>query len=389
MALEALFEARAVRDPGWNRWANGDDFTPANGKRTVGTREALDLLPVFGSISFIADLVAQLPVDHYRKTGTARAEVVPRAGFLDRPNPELNGQDYRTQFVAALLTSGMNYDVVLRDSLGQVRELWPQHPDCVRPYRDRPGTPIEWYIDGSPFYGELRYTRGFSVPGQFLGLSPIAHARHSIASGIAAQEYGEAFYDNGSIPSVAISVPGGPDSVDATALSRSFERVHKGAGNAHKVAVVTGGATITPLTISPADAQWLEGQNYSDVQIATKLFRIPPELAGAAIIGGSSVTYQNIEQRWTELVRRCFMTWITKYEQAMFGLLPGKAQYVRVNTDAYLRADLQTRYNSYGVAITNRFMTPNEARAFEDLPPLDGGDSFPTEPSAPAPIPGA
>src|SRR5699024_792322 len=43
---------------------------------------------------------------------------------------------------------------------------------------------------------------------------------------------------------------------------------------------------------------------------------------------------------------------------------------------AVLRATLKDRYASYRVGIISGFLTPNEARALEDLPPLEGGDTF-------------
>lgn len=48
--------------------------------------------------------------------------------------------------------------------------------------------------------------------------------------------------------------------------------------------------------------------------------------------------------------------------------------YTKCNRNAALSIDLTTRYNSYQSAIRTGFMSVNEARAFEDLPPLPDGD---------------
>ena len=46
----------------------------------------------------------------------------------------------------------------------------------------------------------------------------------------------------------------------------------------------------------------------------------------------------------------------------------------RFNLDAIARADLKTRAEAYNTLVTSGVMKPNEARAKEDLPPIEGGD---------------
>jgi hypothetical protein len=52
-----------------------------------------------------------------------------------------------------------------------------------------------------------------------------------------------------------------------------------------------------------------------------------------------------------------------------FNLLP-RPQYIKFVPDVYLRADTETRYRTHGIGITHRFLTDDEAREKEDLPPL-------------------
>lgn len=374
MALESLFERRTVRDPAWTAWAAGNDF-PAGGNTAAGqqvsTSSAMALLVVYSAVSFISDLIGQLPIDHYRKTGGTRREVNPKAFWLEQPNPELDGQDFVTQFIASLLIAGNSYTIVLRDRFGQVRELWPVHPDDVTVNREAPGRPVEYYLNGSRYNGEIMHRRAFTLPGQIIGCNPIAYARETIGAGLAQQQFGATFYANGTVPGIVVETPQGPETIDAEKLKEGIERFNRGSGNAHRALVLTGGASAKTLSISPADAQFLEGRNFTAAEIATGLYRIPPDVLGYALSGSKDITYQNLEQRWTELRRRCFGTWISKYERAMFSLLP-RPQYVRLNDDAYMRSDLKTRYESYQIGLGSQFLTVNEVRALEDLPPVDG-----------------
>lgn len=382
--FETFFEKRLIQDPGWQVWANGGD--PPNGSNTasgesVSSDSALKLLAVFSSISFISDLIGQLPTDHYRKINGRKSEVTPKASWLDRPNVETNGQDFQTEFTASLLWAGNTHEAIARDRFGQVAERWIFDPARVFSYREYAGAPVTHLVDGQPYKGEIKHTRGFTLPGQIMGCNPITYARETIGSGLAQATSGASFYGNGSIPSMVISTQQGPEMVDADALKKGVQKYHQGAKQSHGTLVLTGGATATAMNISPADAQFLEGRNFTATELVTALYRIPPDLLGY-IISGTSLTYQNLQDRWTDLRRRCLGTWITKYERAASDLTP-RPQFVKLNDSAFLRADEITQYKTIAMGIQNRFLLPDEGRDYLDLPPLPGGDSFP-EPVEPA-----
>ena len=52
--------------------------------------------------------------------------------------------------------------------------------------------------------------------------------------------------------------------------------------------------------------------------------------------------------------------------------------FVKLNLDALLRASLGDRYASYSAGIAAGFLTINEARRLEDLPPVPWGDAPPS-----------
>ena len=65
-----------------------------------------------------------------------------------------------------------------------------------------------------------------------------------------------------------------------------------------------------------------------------------------------------------------------------------RGQYCKFNTGAFMRSDTLTRYQAHKVGIDTGFLTPNEARALEELPPLPGGDELrPLTSGATAPAP--
>ncbi|MFM9785430.1 phage portal protein, partial [Streptomyces scabiei] len=50
--------------------------------------------------------------------------------------------------------------------------------------------------------------------------------------------------------------------------------------------------------------------------------------------------------------------------------------YFKFSMNALLRGDMQTRGNFYQQGIRSGWFKPNEVRAWEDLPPEEGGDTL-------------
>ena len=96
---------------------------------------------------------------------------------------------------------------------------------------------------------------------------------------------------------------------------------------------------------------------------------------------GSSVTYANREQRAADWLTYGLVPYLVPIEESLSSLIP-RPQRVKANVSAVLRSDLKTRYESYkmaadiGTAAGVPLLTVNEMRDFEDLPPVEGGDSF-------------
>ena len=67
---------------------------------------------------------------------------------------------------------------------------------------------------------------------------------------------------------------------------------------------------------------------------------------------------------------------VIRRETALSKLLP-RPRFVKLNTAALLRMDDAMRANVFQARIASRTMTPNEARALENMPPLTEICHFP------------
>jgi HK97 family phage portal protein len=368
-------KTRAVKDPGWTRWASGDGPVPG-----LSVGDPTQLLTVYGCVTRIADVMSTMPVDHLTRLSGVQREVSPRAGWLDRPNVDTDWASLMVQVVWSWLIDGNVFLAPIRNGFGRVSELWVLDPTRVRLERKMPGQAVAVEVDGRPFAGELIHLPAYLRPGQVRGVNPIENARVALGLGMSAQRYGAGFFDNSAVPAVVLLSKQEMNADQKDDIRNNWNRRHQGKSGG--VGVLTGDIAVQQLTIAPEQAQFLETRRFSAAEIAANLFHVPPDMVGVAV-DGSSLTYQNMETRWTEFVRSACQPWMTRFERAVSWHLLPRPQYVKFVPDVYLRADTKTRYETHAIGVQGKFLTPNEARELEDRPPLDGGDDFPPAPVAP------
>ncbi|WP_309139976.1 phage portal protein [Micromonospora sp. 4G55] len=88
-----------------------------------------------------------------------------------------------------------------------------------------------------------------------------------------------------------------------------------------------------------------------------------------AVQGGSNINYANITQRNLQFLIMHLGPAVARREKNLTKLL-SRPRYVKLNTDALLRMDPLERAKVITEKIKNRTMTPTEARALDDNPPL-------------------
>jgi len=370
--LGHLFSERAIRDPKWDAWGKGNDvYQSGNTSSGVSVSQAASqsLATVYTCVSFIAGAISALPIETYRTTGGVRTEVgKPR--WLDRPNVERSWPEFAHEFTSSLLLDGNVFVAQVLNQAGRTSELFVLHPQKVKVERRTPGGPPVYTVDGqvvAPVY----HDRLYPVPGEMRGLSPIDACRETIGTGIALEQFAGQFFGNASTPSGVIEAPGNVAPEHAEALKARWESFHRGVGKAHGIAVLSGGATYRPITIAPEAAQFLESRNFTAAQIAA-IFHMPPELVGASLMGSGGVTYANITDRWSELLRR-WLPLVDKLRRMITAMLPGPGEsgwVAEIDVDEYARADIGTRYQAYATGIAAGFLTVDDVRYAEDLPPL-------------------
>lgn len=364
-------------------WKDPVVATRAYTGRSVTEENAQSVIAVYAAIGIISDGLAALPFNLFRRDGQEKGDKAidhPLYRVLhDEFYPGIDAMVGRELLTSHLCAYGNAYAEVMRDDFGRVEALFPLLPPRMSVESDTEGRRTYIYqVDGRESV-ELRAERVFHLRlrgDRLLGWSPIRMARESIAVSMAAEEFAGRFYANGAHLGIVLKHPARL-SKDAHETLRQTWRDGEGLTNAHRTRILEEGMAVEKLGIAPEEAQFLETRQFQVGEIA-RLYRVPPHLIGD--VDRSTSWGSGIEQQQIAFQQFTLKAYAKRWEQAVASqlLLPReRTQYLAEHLlDDLLRADTTARIAAYASAITNGWMSRNEVRRRENLPPVDGLDEF-------------
>jgi HK97 family phage portal protein len=311
-----------------------------------------------------------------------------RRVMLDNPKIRLSAFDFWSSYLRSLilLGEGIAWTPRVEDAygnptgpiVGPCHVLNPNHLELIDGewYVVEPGVPSEeWvHIDDR----ELVITRWVMRPGKKRGVGIVgAHAR-DLAAGANTRAYADNLLQRG--------VPNGylksskPDLTQAQAneLKAAWLKAH---GSTRKsIGVLNATTEFHAISLDPKAMQYSELRRLSAWDICL-MFGVPPSRLGISM--GASNTYANLESDNAVYVQDALMPIAARLEAAIDATLP-QGTTLKVEFGGLLRGDTKTRYEAYQVALGAGFMTIDEVRALEDLPPLPPAATLADSPVAPA-----
>lgn len=142
------------------------------------------------------------------------------------------------------------------------------------------------------------------------------------------------------------------------------------------VQVVNKTTKFEPISWNPTEMQLIEARKMSLLETAL-VFGVQPSALGAET---SNRTYRNDNAEDVKFVKWGMRGHLSRFSAALSGLWPDPKDQVLPDLDDYTRPDPLTRAQTSEIRIRSKTLTPNEDRASEGLPPLEGGDEFPAPP---------
>lgn len=366
-------------DPGHDFWYQSiADSGPTLSGTRVTAETAMRLSTVYKCVRAIAETMGMLPMHLYERAGPEQRDRVmddPLTRLLARqPNRWQIPMQFRAMLEAHRSMRGMGYAEIFYGRGGVPEELVPLHPDTVKPEVATNGLPR--YVVTSAtgqtrtlVPGEILVITSLTLDG-YVGLNPIAAEREAIGAAIAARDYGSRFWNNDARPPFWIKVPGKFEDNEARSSFRSEWQSMYGGQNRGRPAVLDRGMEIQELGLNNVDSQWIEARKYSDIDLCG-LWRVPPHKIGIL----DRATWANIEHQNIEWVTDCLLPLAVSWEQSIArDLIVDEKRFIETVLEILLRGDTKTRFEAYGKAIQDGWMTRNEARRLENRNPLPGLD---------------
>lgn len=284
--------------------------------------------------------------------------------------------------VSHMALRGNAYVRKVRSRDGRLVELVPIHPSRVKvEIADEAdaaavGMPYVkvFVIDGgrarlSEF--EVMHIPALSDDG-VTGISVIGNLRRMFETAHNIESLAARTFDRGLLLSGFLATDKELNEEQATILQRRWRAKYSGMDNAFNVGVLDNGASFQQISMSPADAQFLESRKFSKSDISG-FFGLPGWMLNDQEKSTSWGT--GMEQQFIAFVQITLAPYFHGIEQRVEReICDPKVEKAQFKVEGLLRGDSKARAAFYASGIQHGWMVPNEPRALEDMPPVAWGN---------------
>jgi len=387
MILEALFSRLRARNaavqPGMLMATDSLINYSTTSGQTVTEESAKKLATAYRCGNIISDDVAKMPFQMYQKRGGTITRVgvdgvLRNLAYLCeiQPNRWLSPFLFKKALTLWMIYWGNAY---IWMPVSRNREMYILPSNSCEPVFDENND--RWYevtfTDGDKQYipdVEVLHLMINSSDG-IIGKSVLRYAKETLGRQLGAHETEDKFYDQGLNPAGIIWMAGDINKEAREKVREAYEESMSGSSNAHRLAILDQKVTkFEPITMKATDMQFLESMQLTDVDIAN-YFGMPLHKINMGKQAYNSNEQQNLDYLNTTLdpflvqwEQGAVIKWLTVQEQVY--------TYFRFNRDVLLRTDAKSRGEYLEKKVFSGQLTPNEARAIEDMSAYEGGDRY-------------
>jgi len=370
MIFNRLFESRNAFT---NVWASGESLDFGNASNvTIDQDNVFQINAVFSAVNLISSTVSTLPLEAFVRQSQVRFPMQNVPAWVRKPDVDLPASSFWQSVIVSMLIDGNAFVRVFSNNRGVPVNLVVLNPTTVNVKRGPDGR-IIFIVKGedAPLTSDqLIHIPDLLQPGEIRGISRTKVLSENFGLALALEKFAATFFGSGTNLAGVIEFPGNLSQEQSDALRNGFDKAHSGWKRGHKTGVLTGGASWKSTQIDPDKSTLVESRNQAVSDIA-RIFSIPPHLL--ALPGTNS--YASVEQTNLAWVTHGLRPILSRLEQSFTPLLqrsaPNQDVFLKFNLDGLLRADINSRMTAYSVAMQSGFMTVNDIRTLEDLPPID------------------
>lgn len=342
-------------------------------------------------VTFLADSIAQLPLKVYIRDGEndrKRDRASASARLLWRPNADQTAYEFIRGLAIEYFVYGAVYVWLLPDadsaSGWQLRLIptdWVTDADMETSYApssirvtSNSGSVVE--IPKEEFVMFRTYSPG--NPGGFI--SPIAGLRTTLTEQIEASNFRKQLWSSSGRLNAQVLRPKDVQPWDDETKKKWINAFREAWGpsgsKAGSIPLMEDGMEIKPFSTSFKEAQWTESVHLSREDVAAA-YHVNPSL----IWHTSTQTYASAKDNARALYAECLGPVLQMIQQRINSfLLPmvgaDENAYVEFDLAEKVKGNFEERASILQSATGGPWMTRNEARADNNLPPIEGGDEL-------------
>lgn len=365
-------------------------FGKSYGSQIGQTRKYLDEYRnwVFACVQARAEAVGAIELELYKENADGTEEEISKSDLMDllyKVNPTMTMQDLFMGTQAYLDLDGNAFWFLARDNSGQgkIREIWLLRPDKIDivinkenpllvegyTYKQADGTKI-------PFdKKEVLHFKNFNPLGDYpfphRGMGIVQASMWSIDTDNEARLWNYSFFKNSARPDGFISKEGPMAEDDFKRLKEQWNQNYQGSEKAHKVAILSGGLKWENISASQKDMDFLEQRRFARDEILA-MFRVPKSVIGIV----EDVNRANAEASDYIFASRTVDPLMSKLVATLNEfLVPEFGEDYCLEYESPVPEDRVAKIAEYTAGI-NKWLTRNEIRDEEGLPPSDKGNEI-------------
>ncbi|EDU1088604.1 phage portal protein [Salmonella enterica] len=359
----------------WEEW-----FGTSSSGKVVTADKAIQLSAVWACVRLLSESISTLPLKIYvRQPDGSRKAATDHPAYsilCRRPNSEMTPSRFMLMVVASICLRG-NAFIEKKFIANRLVSLVPLLPQNMVVKRLTTGALEYKYTENGNErvipVKNIMHIRGFGLDG-VCGMMPMKTGRDVIGSAMAIEESAAKIFEHGLQSSGFLSAESALNDEQRERL-RSYMAAFTGSKNAGKIMVLEGGLKYQGVTMNPEDAQMLESRSFSIEEIC-RWFRVPPYMVG-------HTTKQSSWASSLEGMNLLFLTHtlrplLVNIEQEIGRCLLDSDDevFAEFSVEGLLRADSAGRAAYYTSALQNGWMSRNDVRRLENMPPIEGGDIY-------------
>lgn len=354
----------------------------AGGLTSAGVRineiTAEGISAYFAGRQVISETTGQVPLKIYRKFERGKHPDEKHSLYYilhDQFNPEMSAYEGKELLTRNCVDWGNGYAEIDYDPSGRVRALWPLAPQRMQVDRDgqnrrryrytnAQGRQFEWIFDVTrpPIF----HIRANSLDG-LVGRGVPRILAETFGLSKAAEEYGARFFANNATPSLIAKYKGKLNPVQKQNLRESFERVHGGLSNAHRLMILEHDIDVDKMSFTPSESQLNDLRGLQIEEVARGM-RVP--LVMIQHMTKTSSWGSGIEQILRWFISTTMTPWWTIWQQSIgMYLLTRKSFNTHVALfvpEALQRAAFLDHQKGLELQFRNGALTRNEWRQLTD-----------------------